>query len=53
MKTFSIGLLAGVMVGAGVILAVHPMSKRDLKKACRRAGRFIDKMNNPMHMINY
>ncbi len=46
MCNFSSGLIIGAMMGAGLILAVNPMSKRDMKKAYRRAGRMVNKMNN-------
>jgi len=45
MKQFFIGLATGMVAGGGVLLAVHPMSRREMKKACRRAGRIIRKVN--------
>lgn len=49
MKNFIIGMTAGIIAGAGILLAVHPMSKKDLKKACHRAGKMMHRVSCSMH----
>ncbi|MBQ7096773.1 MAG: YtxH domain-containing protein [Clostridia bacterium] len=43
MKTFLAGMAAGIVAGGGLLLAVHPMNKRQVKKAYKRAGRMMRK----------
>ena len=43
---FSTGLLAGTLLGAGLILSVHPMNKRAMRKAYHRASRMMDRVNH-------
>lgn len=45
MCNFSLGVMVGTAVGAGLMLAVHPMNKRAMRKAYHRAGRMVNKMN--------
>ena len=49
MCNFSLGVMVGTIMGAGLILTVHPMNKRAMRKACHRAGRMVDKMNHTIH----
>ncbi len=49
MKKFFIGMATGIVAGGGMILAVHPMSKREMKKACKRAGKLMHKLNCSLH----
>ncbi len=46
---FSLGLMVGTVIGVGMIVAVHPMNKRSMRKAYHRAGRLMHKMNNTIH----
>ncbi len=49
MKIFLAGMAAGIVAGGGLLLAVHPMNKRQMKKAYRRAGRMMRKVGCTMH----
>ena len=46
MCNFSAGIIVGTVMGAGLILAVHPMNKRSMRRAYRRAGKMMDKFGN-------
>ena len=46
MCNFSTGLALGTVVGASIIIALHPMNKRDMRKACHRAERMMDRMSH-------
>ncbi len=46
---FSLGLMVGTVIGVGMIVAVHPMNKRSMRRAYHRAGRIMNKMNNTIH----
>ncbi len=50
MCNFSAGLMLGTIMGASLILAVHPMNKRSMKKAYYRAGRMMNKMGHNLGM---
>lgn len=52
MCNFSSGLIVGTIMGAGLIIAVHPMNKRSMKRAYNRAGRMIGKMNHAIRDWN-
>ncbi len=45
MNKFALGILAGTMVGAGVALAINPMSKKDMRRAYRKAERMMQRMS--------
>lgn len=49
MGNFSLGLMVGAVVGIGVMVTVHPMNKRAMRKACHRAERIMNKMNDRLH----
>ena len=49
MKNFLMGMTAGIVAGGSIILVVHPMSKIEIKKACKRAGKFMQKVNCSLH----
>ena len=49
MGNFALGFVAGTAIGVGIIMTVHPMNKRSMRKAYRRAGRFINRINDTMH----
>ena len=49
MKTFLAGMAAGIVAGGGLLLAVHPMNKRQMKKAYRRAGKLMQKAGCTMY----
>ncbi len=46
MCNFSAGLVLGTVMGASLIIALHPMNKRDMRKAYHRAERMMDKMSH-------
>lgn len=46
MCNFSLGMVTGTLIGASLILAVHPMNKREMRRACHRAGRMMNKFNH-------
>ncbi|MBR5156023.1 MAG: hypothetical protein IKW62_06045 [Clostridia bacterium] len=48
MCNFSAGLMVGTIMGASIILAVHPMNKRSMRKAYHRAGRMMNKMSDTL-----
>ncbi len=48
MCNFSLGMMAGTVLGAGLILAVHPMNKREMRRAYNRAGRIVNRMNHTL-----
>ena len=50
MCNFSAGFMMGTIMGAGIILAVHPMNKRSMKKAYHRAGRMMNRMGHSLGM---
>ncbi len=49
MGNFSFGVMVGTVVGAAMIIAVHPMNKRSMRKACHRAERIMHRMNDKIH----
>lgn len=49
MKNFLLGIATGLVAGGGILLAVHPMSKREMKKAWKRAGKMMNRMNCKLH----
>ncbi len=49
MGNFSLGLAIGTVVGVGMIIAVHPMNKRAMRRAYHRAGRIMNKVNDTIH----
>lgn len=48
MCNFSAGLALGTVVGAGLIIAVHPMNKRSMRKAYHRAEKMMDRLNQTL-----
>ncbi|MDO4744412.1 MAG: hypothetical protein Q4A86_03410 [Clostridia bacterium] len=48
MCNFSAGLMVGTIMGASLILAVHPMNKRSMRRAYHRAGKMMNKVNNTL-----
>lgn len=46
MCNFSAGLTIGTIMGAALIIAVHPMNKRSMRKAYHRAGRMVNRVNH-------
>lgn len=48
MCKFALGLTLGTLVGAGMILSVNPMSKRDFHRACNRAERMMSRMGHTL-----
>ncbi len=48
MCKFALGLTLGTLVGAGMILSVNPMSKRDMHRACNRAGKMMNRMGHTL-----
>ncbi len=46
MCNFSAGFMMGTIMGVSIILAVHPMNKRSMKKAYHRAGRMVNRMGH-------
>ncbi len=46
MCNFSTGFLVGALMGAGAIIAVHPMNKRSMRKAYRRAERMMNRVGD-------
>lgn len=49
MKKFLAGMAAGIVAGSGILLAVHPMNKKQMKKAYRRAGKMMRKVGCKMY----
>ncbi len=52
MCNFSAGIAVGTVLGAALIIAVHPMDKKSMKKACRRAGRMVNRVNHTIRDWN-
>lgn len=52
MCNFSAGMAVGTVLGAALIIAVHPMDKKSMKKACRRAGRMVNRVNHTIRDWN-
>lgn len=48
MGNFSLGVLVGTAIGAGMIMAVNPMDKRSMHKAYNRAGKMMRKFNHTL-----
>lgn len=46
MCNFSAGLVLGTVVGASLIIAVHPMNKRSMRRAYHRAEKLMNRVNN-------
>ncbi|MBQ7960617.1 MAG: hypothetical protein IJ285_05290 [Clostridia bacterium] len=51
MGNFSLGLMVGTIVGVGVMMTVHPMNKRSMKRAYHRAERMMNRMTDAIHNI--
>jgi len=49
MGNFSLGLMMGTIVGIGVMVTLHPMNKRSMRRAYHRAGKIMDRMNDANH----
>lgn len=49
MCNFSLGMMAGTLFGAGVILALNPMDKRAMRRARCRAEKMVDRMGRAFH----
>ena len=51
MCNFSLGVVMGTVVGASLILAVHPMNKKAMRKAYHRAGRMMNRINHTIREL--
>lgn len=49
MCKFSIGFISGAVLGAGMLMAINPMDKRSMRRACRRAERMAHKLSNSVN----
>ncbi len=49
MGNFSLGLAVGTVLGVGMIIAVHPMNKRAMRRAYHRAGKMMNRMSDAIH----
>jgi hypothetical protein len=51
MCNFSAGFVVGTVMGAALIVAVHPMNKRSMKKAYHRAGRMVNRVGHTLREL--
>lgn len=51
MCNFSFGMAVGTVLGASIIIAVHPMNKRAMRKAYHKAERMMNRVNNTIHNL--
>lgn len=49
MCNFSLGMMTGTLFGAGMILVLHPMDRRAMRKARYRAEKMVDRMGRAFH----
>ena len=47
---FTMGVIAGTMIGVGVAMMVNPVEPRDMKKMQCKANHIIKKLNRLGHM---
>lgn len=51
MANFSLGLIVGAAVGAGMIMAVNPMDRRTKRKLCHKANRMMRQINSSIRSM--
>jgi len=52
MGNFSLGLIVGTAVGAGIIMAVNPMDRRTKRRLCRKASHMMNKINHSIRTMS-
>ncbi len=51
MCNFSLGVVLGTIVGASLMLAVHPMNRRDVRRAYHKAEKMMNRMGNTIREL--